>query len=353
MVAGVPSHQVQGVAVDAPGRHELAHGRGPAVGAAHHGEEQVGVTGVEDPSEHHGEAALVLALPAEAHQGGELGGERRVEVARIVERGRVAVLRDAVVGLAESFHRPTGQGEGLHPHHGLVPEVDVVHPRVAVDRQPVLAGAHDRRHPAVAVGEPSERPPHLLALVPGTDRVRRDEAHPPVDGVGHQAVPVEEPLLVRPQGEVVERGDAVAPHDVPGPVLGGPPRGQSPVDHRAGQEEQGQGHDGQADGQQRRGEEAVGHVGEPHRPDADQALGHRPQGRPPRDVRVVMAADVDEQLDGGRGDQGDPDQADGEGHQGRAERGPVRRGLEVPPVDHQEDQDGRGRRATPRRRRRR
>ena len=69
-------------------------------------EQQAGVPGVEHPPEHHGEAALVLALAAEAHQGGELVGERRVEVAGIVEGGGVAVLVDPVVGLAQSLHVP-------------------------------------------------------------------------------------------------------------------------------------------------------------------------------------------------------------------------------------------------------
>ncbi len=200
--------------------------------------------GIEHPAQHHREAALVLTLSAQAHQGGELGGQGRVEVGRVVEGGGVAVLGDPVVGLAQPLHAAAGQGERLDPHHRLVPEVDVVHARVAVDGQPLLAGAHHRGDPPVAVGEPSEGSPHLLAFVGGADGVGRDQAHAPVDRVGHQAVPMEEPLLVRPEGEVVEGGDAVAAHDVAGPELGGPARGQPTVHHRSGQEEQGdRGHD--------------------------------------------------------------------------------------------------------------
>ena len=72
MVARVAAHEVEGEAVDAGGRDELAHGRGRAVGGADHGEQQTGVAGVEDPAQHHGEAPLVLALAGQAHQVGQL-----------------------------------------------------------------------------------------------------------------------------------------------------------------------------------------------------------------------------------------------------------------------------------------
>ena len=78
---------------------------GGPVGAADHGEQQPGVPGVEHPAEHHGEAPLVLTLPAEAHQRGELLGQRRVQAGRVVEAGRVAALLDPVVRLAEPLHR--------------------------------------------------------------------------------------------------------------------------------------------------------------------------------------------------------------------------------------------------------
>ncbi len=275
MVGRVAPHQVQRVAVDARGRDELAHGRRRPVGAPHHGQQQPGVAGVEDPTEHHGEAPLVLALAAEAHQGGELVPQGGVQPGRIVEGDGVAVLLDAVVGLAEPLHVAARQGEGLDTHHRLVTEVDVVHPRVAVDRQPVLARTHHRRHPAVVVGEPPERPPDLLALVAGSDGIGRDQADATVDGIGHQAVPVEEPPLVGAQREVVEGGDAVAAHDVPGPELGGAAGGQPAVDHRAGEQEQRDGDQRQADDQQGRGQEPVGPLGQ------GDGLDARPSARPP------------------------------------------------------------------------
>ena len=152
---------------------------GAPVRAAHHGEQQAGVPRVEDPAQHHREPALVLALPAHGHQRGQLLGQRPgSRRAGIVEGGRVAVLGDPVVGLAQALHVAAGQGEGLDPHHRLVAEVDVVHARVAVDGEPVLAGPHHRGDPAVAVGEPPEGTPHLLALVAGADGIGRDRGTP-------------------------------------------------------------------------------------------------------------------------------------------------------------------------------
>ncbi len=340
VVARVAPHEVERKPVDARRRHELAHGCRRSVGRPDHRQHEAGISRVEDPAEHHREAPLVLALPAQAHQSGELLGERGVEVGRIVEGGGVAVLLDPVVGLAQPLHVLAGQCERLDLHHRLVAEVDVVHPRVAVDGQPLLAGAHHRGGPAVVVGELAERPPHLLALVQGTDGIGGDEADPAVDGVGDQAVAMEEPLLVRPQGEVVECRGAVAAHDVAGPELRGPARGQSAVDHRPRQQEQSHHHQGQPDGQEGRGEKTVGPLGERHRGDADESLGHRPQGRPPRDGGLMVLVDMGEEFDGGGGDHGDADHADHQRQQRRSEGRGVGGGLELLAVGDQQHQDG-------------
>ena len=78
----------------------------------------------------------------------------------------------------------------------LVADVDLVHPGRPVEREPVLGGPHDREHPAPAVGESAEGRPGLGAFGRRADRVRRYEANPAVDGVGDDAVAVEEALLV-------------------------------------------------------------------------------------------------------------------------------------------------------------
>ena len=129
----------------------------------------------------------------------------------------------------------------------------------------------------------SERAPYLLTFVAGADGIGRDQAHAPVDGVGHQAVAVEEPLLVGPQGEVVERRDAVPAHDVAGPELGGAARGQPAVDHRPRDRKRARA-TSVSPMASRGGQEAVGPVGERHRLDPDQPFGHGPPGCPPRDV---------------------------------------------------------------------
>ena len=100
VLPGITSHQVEGVAIDAGGRYELAHGRGFAVGAPDHRHQQTGVTGIEHPSQHHGEPALVLSLSAESHEGGQLLGELGGYAGRIMERNRIALLLDAVMSLA-------------------------------------------------------------------------------------------------------------------------------------------------------------------------------------------------------------------------------------------------------------
>ena len=243
VVARVTSHEVEGVPADARGRHELAHGRSRPIRPTDHGEQEAGVPRIEHPAEHHGKAPLVLALAAHAHEGGQLLGKGGVEMGRVVEGRGVAVFLYPVEGLPESFHFASGEGEGLYLHHRLVAQVDVVHPRVSVDGEPLLACSHDRCDPPVVVGEAPERTPDLLALVAGPDGVGRDEADAAIDGIGHQAVPVEEPLLVGPEGEVVEGGGAVATDDVPRPELGRPTRGEAPVDHRPGEQEQGHGHE--------------------------------------------------------------------------------------------------------------
>ncbi len=107
---------------------------GAAVGPGHHAQDQALVAGVEDPAEHHGEAPLELAPPALGHEPGELRGGVAVEAGRVVERGRVAVLGDAVVGLAQPLHVPAGQRELLDVDHRLVADVDVVHAGGPVDR---------------------------------------------------------------------------------------------------------------------------------------------------------------------------------------------------------------------------
>ena len=216
------------------GRDELAHGRRVAVGSGDHAQDEALVARVEDPSEHHGEAALEVAPPALGHEPVSCRAVSPVETGRVVERDRVAVLGDAVVGLAQALHVPAGQRERLHVDHGLVADVDVVHARGPVDGQPVLAGAHDGDDPAVVVGEAAERRPDLLPLGERPDGVGRDQADAAVDGVGDERVAVEEPLLVAAQGEVVEGALAVAAARCRGPAPpprarpsgGGRPRGR-------------------------------------------------------------------------------------------------------------------------------
>ena len=262
------------------GRDELAHRRGMAVGSRHHAQDEILVAGIEDPAQDHGEPALEFAAPALGHESGEFRRRLTVEVGGVVERHRVPVLGDAVVGLAQALHVPAGQGEFVHVDDGLVADVDVVHPRGPVDGQPVLAGAHHADDPPPVVGEAAERGPHLLLLGEGPDGIGRDQADAAVDGVRHHGVAVEEPLLVAAQGEVVQRSLAVAPDDVPGACLRRPARRSAAVDEGAGGQDHrhhGQGH---PHGEEAGREKVVEPVGEGHAAQPDEALEHRLAGAP-------------------------------------------------------------------------
>ena len=156
VLAGVPAHQVEGVAVDRRGRDELAHRRRPAVRIRHDGQQQAGVARVEEPAEHHREAPLLLAGARQAHDGHEARHPGRIDRGRVEELDRVAVAGHAGVGLAEPLHLAALEREGRQVDHGLVAEVEPAHPALGVDRQPVLPGADHRHPPAVAVGEGAE-----------------------------------------------------------------------------------------------------------------------------------------------------------------------------------------------------
>ena len=294
---------------------------GVPVGAVDDGEEQPGVAGVEDPAQHHGEAALVLTTAAQAHQRDELGGECRVESGRVVEGGGIAVLLDSVVGLAQALHAASGQGELLDVHHCLVADVDVVHPRVSVDGQPLLAGAHDGRHPTVIVGEPAERPPYLFAFVARSDRVGGDQADPSVDGVGHQAVPMEEPLLVGAEGEVVEGALRRAGARCPGPGT------RRPVPRSVGGRPPGRVNKNKAT--PTRPMPMASRLGARNRSDrvGKGIGGRRPCARPPPStpcthemLEPVVAAEVGGDLDGDGGADGDSHRPAHQGHDRRPQR---------------------------------
>ena len=340
MVPGIPPHQIEGIAVDAGSRDELAHRRRLALGGADHGQQQPGVPGIEHPSQHHREPPFVLSLPAEAHQRGQFLGQFGGNAGGIVERNRVPLVLDPVVGLAQTLLAAAGQRESWNVHHRLIAEVDVVHARIPIHGEAVLPGTHHRRDPSVAVGETPERHPHQLPLIDRSDRVGGDEADAAVDGVGHQAVAMEEPLLVAAEGEVVEGRRPVPPHDVPGPELGGASGGQPTVHHRAGHQEQDSSGQGYPQHQQRRVQDAL----QPRRQvdglDPDQPFGRRPKSLPPGDGIVdSVGADVIENLDRRGGKGADSDDPHHQRHDGRPQRRPVGARLELVPVDHEHHQD--------------
>ena len=196
VLARVSPHQVEREAPDGRGRHELAHGRRKAVRAVDDGEEEAGVPGIEESSQHHGEAALLVPPPVHPHQLDQGASDLGADVGGVEELHGVAVALDSVDGLAQPLHLPALEREPLHVDHCLVAEVEVAHPGVSIVGQPLLGRRHHRHSPAVAVAVPAEGVPDVTPLAVGPDGVGGDQADPAVDGVGDQAVTVEEPLLV-------------------------------------------------------------------------------------------------------------------------------------------------------------
>ena len=208
-----------------------------------------------------------------------------IETGRVEEADGVAVAGHPVDRLAQPLHLPALERELPGVDHGLVADVEEAHARRLVGREPLLAGAHDTEAPAVAVDVVPEGVPDVGALGEGPDGVGRDQADPAEDGVGHERVAMEEPLLVVAQREVVERAGAVPPHDVAGPDLGGAPAhggtpgGQPAIDDRPGQQVQRHHDEADPHGQQADGGVAVDGGREGHPVDADQALGGAEEAR--------------------------------------------------------------------------
>ena len=245
-------------------------------------------------------------------------GRGRIESTRIVEGGHVSVLGDAVVGLTQPLHVAAREGEALQIDDGLVADVDVVHATGPVEREPLFTGTHHRDHPTPAVGEASERLPGLLALGLRPDGVGRNQADAAVDGVGDEAVAVEEPLLVAAKGEIVERSFAVAAHDVAGPDLRQPASPQATVDHGSRGEHESHHRQGDSDRQEARSEKLVETVGQRHRLHTHQTL-HYGLAHPPQRRTVMVFADVEDDLGCRRGRHGDAHHSADQRDHGRAQ----------------------------------
>ena len=182
----------------------------------HHRQEEAGVVGVEGPAEGHGESPLHIAAAALGHDLLQRSPQSGVQLGGVVKTDPVAVLGDPVDGLAQSLEASALQPEAAYSHHGLVPDVEVMHAGSPIDRQPLLTGAQPAERPPVLVDIASKGPPGLLPFGSWSDRVRRDQAHTAVHGVSDDGVSREEELLVGSQGEVVQSPRAVAGHDGPG-----------------------------------------------------------------------------------------------------------------------------------------
>ena len=194
-----------------------------------------------------------------------------VEVGRVQEADRVAVAGHTVDRLAQALHLASLERELTGVHDRLVADVEEAHARRLVGREPFLARTHHAEAPPVAVHVVPERVPDVGPLGEGADGVGGDQADATEDGVSHERVAVEEPLLVVTQREVVEGARAVPAHDVPRPELGGPaadggPAGrQAAVDHRPGQQVERHQDQGDTDGEQGDGGVAVDVLGEARR----------------------------------------------------------------------------------------
>ena len=322
--------------------HELAHGHRGAVGAFDQSEEQAVVAGVEQPTQHHGEATLLFAPAALGHQLGHPCRVLRVQVGRIEEARRVPVAGHPVDRLAQPLHLPAVERELARVDDGFVADVEEAHPGGLVRGQPLLAGPHDAEAPPVAVDEVPERVPHVGALGEGTDGVGRDQADAAEDGVGDEGVAVEEPLLVVAQREVVEGPGAVPAHDVARPQLGRPPGHDSPtrrqpaVHHGAGEQVEGHDDQAEADGQQADGRVAIDGGREGHVLHADQALGRPQQDLGPGRKRMVV--DPARHLHGDEAAQRRHHAAHGQDGKGGDERGGLALGPEPLALDDEEDQ---------------
>ena len=137
---------------------------GVTVGAADHAKKEALVAGIEDPPEHHREPAFHFPATALRHEPGQTLCGLCVELARVMERRRVTVLRYAVVGLAQALHVVPGQRET--PARPRRPRR-----RCRCRACPTLGTpaaspppAHCRHDPAAAVGEPAKGCPDLFAL---------------------------------------------------------------------------------------------------------------------------------------------------------------------------------------------
>ena len=106
VLARAAAHQVERVAVDVGGRHELAEGGRHAVGVEADREEQALVAGSKRRDERHREAPLHLAARLSRHQPPELRRQCRVGVGGIVELDRVAVLAMRLTAWRRPLLRP-------------------------------------------------------------------------------------------------------------------------------------------------------------------------------------------------------------------------------------------------------
>ena len=323
MVALVSAHEVERVTADAGSRDELAERDRMSLGAVRDRQQETLVTGVEYAPERHREASFDLATTPLHHDGPDRVRQRRLNPGRVVERDRVAVVRDPVDGLAQAFAGPALQREGPHVHDALVADVPLVHTGAPVDAEPLLAGAEHGHRPAAFVREAAERRPELVALLGLTDRVGRDQADSPVDGVRDQAVAIQEGLLVAAKCEVVERAGAETPD-----YVGGAPGGVGattravPVYDGPERQHERDGRQPETDGEQGRVQEGVHPRIEGHGPDTHEAPGRGPPGFVPGD-RTAATMGRDHAPENSCADQGDRDDATEERGEACPERGQV------------------------------
>ena len=223
-------HHVEGVAVAAP-RHEGQDPRHPAGRAGlglggreeglHH--QAVPVGRITEPTEGHRESAFGFRVPPGVSLGDEALQFVRCDVAVVPDAGVISEPLESGHGLAYRAQVAVVQVELARLEDRFVTESDDLESGLRVRGRPRLAGADDRRRPAVRVdlGEPGVDGP--WPVVERAEGVAAGQADPQSDPVAHRgpARTREDDRLVPAGVEVGQRVFRRLSHQRPDPRLVG------------------------------------------------------------------------------------------------------------------------------------